>query len=104
MERIDLSLLLRLGFSCSCEASPQAASGVSSDFSMSGSNVFHPRGGLHASQDQSDTGSIHQMSNAKAQAREARQRKEEEKKKVAEEWGFEKEETMAIWEARARKK
>ena len=64
--------------------------------------MFHPRG-AH-SLDQSDTGSVHQLSNAKQKLREARAKKEEEKQKIAEEWGFEKEETMVIWEARARKK
>lgn len=68
------------------------------------SNMFHPQGGLNHSLDQSETGSIHQLSNAKAAAREARAKKETEKQKIAEEWGFEREETMAIWEARARKK
>ena len=34
----------------------------------------------------------------------ARARKNEEKQKIAEEWGFEKPESMAIWEARQRKK
>ena len=66
----------------------------------SNSNMFHPRGGLNHSLDQSETGSIHQLSNAKAAAREANK----DKQKIAEEWGFEREETMAIWEARARKK
>lgn len=74
----------------------------------SNSNMFHPRGGLNHSLDQSETGSIHQLSNAKAAAREARAQKEadkdKDKQKIAEEWGFEREETMAIWEARARKK
>ena len=70
----------------------------------SNSNMFHPRGGLDHSLDQSETGSIHELSRAKAKLAEARAKKEEEKKKIAEEWGFEKEESMAIWEARARKK
>ena len=74
------------------------------DSHSSNSNMFHPRGGLAHSLDQSDTGSVHQLSNAKAKLQAARAKKEEEKKKIAEEWGFEKEETMAIWEARARKK
>ena len=64
---------------------------------QSNSNMFHPRG---HSLDQSETGSIHDLSRAKAKLLEAKHKKEEEKKKVMEDWGFEKEETMAIWEAR----
>ena len=52
---------------------------------QSNSNMFHPRGGLDHSLDQSETGSIHELSRAKAKLREAHAKKEEEKQnKLAE--------------------
>ena len=40
------------------------------------SNMFHPRGGLEHSLDQSEAGSVHELSNAKAALREARAKKD----------------------------
>ena len=59
------------------------------------SNMFHPK--ARDSQQSS-------IQTQKEKLREAARLKELEKKKIAEEWGFENPASMAIWEARQRKK
>ena len=63
--------------------------------SQTGSNMFHPRG---------RDGDQSQLDNQKAKLKEAARLKELEKQKIAEEWGFQNPASMAIWEARQRKK
>ena len=63
--------------------------------SAAGSNMFHPR---------ARDGPQSSMETQKEKLKEAARLKELEKQKIANEWGFQNPASMAIWEARQRKK